>query len=254
MSSNVPPLYTDTPLALIHTPKFETGKDDPFTMEASHMALSHNSFIRGFNTIYQQAPRLKPSDKTDFAGYCIAWADLVLTHHHYEETDFFPNVDKAAGQTGLMAGAVHEHEAFSTGLTRFKTYLVDKGADFDSDELISILDSFKDPLYDHLKSEPGQIVALSKYNTKEHPIDILAIADAAGKKVVTIPFLFSTLPVFFLNQETHEFEDGMWHGVFPPLGTVAKAVMNKAVPMWNSGRRWRFVSCDADGKAKRLAV
>ncbi|PSR97190.1 hypothetical protein BD289DRAFT_459052 [Coniella lustricola] len=249
----MPPLYTDTPLALIPTPKYETGKDDPFTIEASNMALSHNAFIRGFNTIYQQAPRLKPSDKADFAGYCIAWAELVLTHHHYEETDFFPNVNKAAGKTHLMAGAVHEHEAFSTGLVRFKNYLLDTGADFDVEELIQILMSFKDPLYEHLKSEPGEIVALARYNTPETPIDILKIADAAGKKVVTIPMLFNCLPVFFLNQESHEFEDGMWLGVWPPLGTVGKAVMNRAIPMWQSSR-WRFASCDADGKRKELAV
>ena len=34
-------------------------QDDPFTIEASHMALSHDTFIRGFNTIYQQAPRVR---------------------------------------------------------------------------------------------------------------------------------------------------------------------------------------------------
>lgn len=37
-------------------------------------------------------------------------------------------------------------------------------------------------LYDCLKAEPGAIVALSKIYTAEHPIDILGIADAAGKK------------------------------------------------------------------------
>jgi hypothetical protein len=65
--------------------------------------------------------------------------------------------------------------------------------------------------------------------------------------------MFNTLPVFFLNMETVEFEGGMWHGVFPPLKGVARFIMNQAVPMWHSGR-WRFVSCSPDGKAKRLAV
>ena len=145
------------------------------------MALSHNAFIRGFNTIYQQAPRLTDSDKKDFAEYCTAWVDTVLTHHHYEETDFFPNVNKAAGRTDLMAGAVHEHDAFQTGLQRFKAYLQDAGAGFGSGELIRIMDSFKEPLHKHLSSEPGEIVALAKYSTPENPIDVLAIADAAGK-------------------------------------------------------------------------
>lgn len=247
-------MYTDTPLALIPTPKFESGKDDPFTIEASHMALSHNAFIRGFNTIYQQAPRVhKPADKTDFVGYCLAWVDCVATHHHYEETELFPNIDKAAGQKGLMDGAVHEHEAFTGGLDKFRTYLQNKGADFAAAELIAIMDEFKEPLHSHLKSEPPAILALAKYNTKDTPIDILGIADAAGKKQVSLGFMFNTLPVFFLNMETVEFEGGMWHEVFPPLKGAARTVMNKAVPLWHSGR-WRFVSCSADGRRKRLAV
>lgn len=73
------------------------------------MALSHNSFIRGFNSIYQQAPRVTSPDKADFAAYSLAWHSCVEQHHHYEEKEFFPAVDKAAGKTGLMGHAVQEH-------------------------------------------------------------------------------------------------------------------------------------------------
>lgn len=73
------------------------------------MALSHNSFIRGFNSIYQQAPRVLPANRADFVGYCIAWHDCVDAHHNYEETDLFPSIDKAAGISGLMDSAVDEH-------------------------------------------------------------------------------------------------------------------------------------------------
>ncbi|KAK9418954.1 putative Hemerythrin-like domain-containing protein [Seiridium unicorne] len=256
MAGSAPPIYRDTPLSLIPTPKFQTGKDDPFTIEASHMALSHNAFIRGFNSIYQQAPRVQtPTDKTDFIGYCLAWIECVKTHHQYEESELFPNINKAAGQTGLMDDAVHEHEAFYGGMDRMKEYLTTNGNGngFSSTELISIMDSFKEPLHSHLSAEPPAIVALAKYNTVERPIDILAIANAAGKKQVNLSFMFNTLPVFFLNMETAKFEDGMWHEVFPPLKGLARTVMNKAVPMWQSGR-WRFVSCSPDGNAKQLAV
>lgn len=109
MTTKMPPMYSDSPLPVLHTPKFETGETDPFTIEASHMALSHNSFIRGFNSIYQQAPRIPEADRLDFAGYCLAWHSLIHQHHYYEETDFFPNIDKAAGKKGLMDGAVNEH-------------------------------------------------------------------------------------------------------------------------------------------------
>ena len=35
-------------------------------MDASHMALVHNVFIRGYNSIYQQAPHIRPADYRDF--------------------------------------------------------------------------------------------------------------------------------------------------------------------------------------------
>ncbi|MCJ1295865.1 hypothetical protein MMC34_007429 [Xylographa carneopallida] len=251
--TGVPPLYSDTPLAMIHTPKYETGNADPFTIEASHMALSHNSFIRGFNSIYQQAPRIKPTDSTDFVGYCLAWHDCVAEHHHYEETEFFTAIDKAVGEKGVMDGAVEQHAAFHDGLERFKSYLLEKGADFSYNELIAIMDSFSEPLYTHLKAEPPQILALSRFSTPERPIDIVAMALEAGKKSVTLKFVFNVLPVFLLNMETVDFEGGMWHNVFPPFNAAVKWVLTKAAPLWKR-RQWRFASCTADGKVKQLAV
>lgn len=155
------------------------------------MALSHNAFIRGFNSIYQQASRLRePRDKSDFVDYCQAWIECVKTHHHYEETDLFPNINKAAGTTGLMEDAVHEHELFYGGMDRMKAYLDETGAEFSAAELISIMDSFKEPLHSHLKAEPPAIVDLARYSTEQNPIDIMDIAAAAGKTLLlrTKPF------------------------------------------------------------------
>lgn len=107
-------------------------------------------------------------------------------------------------------------------MDRFKAYLHKEGDNFSATELISIMDSFKDALHCHLKSEPPTIVALSKYSTPENPIDILGIADAAGKKQLSLRFVFDILPVFFLNMDTLDFEGGMWHEVFPPLEGLIK--------------------------------
>ncbi|KAI1271195.1 hypothetical protein F5Y07DRAFT_392960 [Xylaria sp. FL0933] len=248
-----PPMYSDIPLATLPTPQFQTGETDPFTVEASHMVLSHNAFIRGFNSIYQQAPRVKDADKADFVGYCLAWHDCVDAHHHYEETELFPNINKVCGRTDLMNTAVEEHAMFFGGMNQMKAYLQHEGANFKGSELVTILDSFKDALYSHLKAEPPAIVALKQYSTTEKPIDILGIADAAGKKQVNISFVFNVLPVFLLNMETVDFEGGMWHDEFPPFKGLVKWILTSAVPAWQSGR-WRFVACSAEGRHKQLAV
>ncbi|RYO89286.1 hypothetical protein DL762_003309 [Monosporascus cannonballus] len=171
-----PPTYTDTPLAVLHTPQFETG-----------------------------------------------------------ETGLFPNINKAAGWADLMNTAVDEHATFHGGMERMKAYLEKERANLQAAELIVILDSFKDAF------------------TTERPINILGIADVAGKKQVNLSFVFNILPVFLLNMDTADFEHGMWHEVFPPFKGAAKWVLTKAVPAWHSGR-WRFAACSLEGKAKRLAV
>lgn len=84
-------------------------KKDPFTMGASHMTLSHNSLIRGFNSIYQQAPRISASDYKDFTGYCLAWHRCVEQHHMHEEVNYFPEIERMTGQKGVMDGEVEQH-------------------------------------------------------------------------------------------------------------------------------------------------
>ncbi|KAK0734118.1 hypothetical protein B0T26DRAFT_635089 [Lasiosphaeria miniovina] len=162
MAAAVPPMYTNTPLVVIATPQFETGETDPFTVAASHMALSHNAFIRGFNSIYQRAPRVPPAMKNDFVGYCIAWHACVAAHHRFEETELFPNLDKAASQHGLWGAAFHG------GMGRFKGYLLEEGAGFSGTGLMAIMNSFKEQLHSHLKAEPPAIVALAKHSTAEN--------------------------------------------------------------------------------------
>jgi hypothetical protein len=81
----------------------------------------------------------------------------------------------------------------------------------------------------------------------------VALALAAGKEQVSMSFLFNILPVFFLNLESVDFENGLWHDVFPPVNKPTKWIMTKGAPMWRSGL-WRFASCTPDGTFKQLAV
>lgn len=99
------------------------------------MALSHNALIRGFNSIYQTAPRLFPESETegpksapaakltkseladaqrDFVQYCLAWARLLDEHHRVEEEGIFPAVEKIVGEKGVMGREAEEHGWFSS--------------------------------------------------------------------------------------------------------------------------------------------
>ena len=78
-------------------------------MDASHMALVYNVFIRGYNSIYQQAPHIQPVDYRDFLGYCLAWHEMVQGHHDSEEEVLFPGIEEATGVKGIMDGEKAEH-------------------------------------------------------------------------------------------------------------------------------------------------
>lgn len=115
------------------------------------------------------------------------------------------------------------------------------------------MDSFAKPFYAHLEQESKALAELRRFSSPEKPLDLVKMAQSAGKKSLTPNFLFNVLPVFLLNMETIEFEDGRWHGVFPPSPFAANYVLKVLVPMWQS-KRWRFVSCLPDGRIKQLAV
>jgi hypothetical protein len=115
------------------------------------------------------------------------------------------------------------------------------------------MDSFSVPLYSHLVSEPKALVALSRFSTpNENPFDITLIALEQGKKQVSLGFTLNVMPMFLLNMEEVEFENGMW-STFPPVPSAVKWVLKSLVPLWQR-RLWRFASCDSRGKRKQLAV
>lgn len=73
------------------------------------MALAHNVIIRGLNSIYLQAPHLKPSDHSSFISYCKCWAELLDEHHDMEESVFFPEIERITGKVEIMDVNVEQH-------------------------------------------------------------------------------------------------------------------------------------------------
>jgi hypothetical protein len=41
------------------------------------MALGHNMIVRGLNSIYLQAPLVKPEDHEDFIQYALCWYQVL---------------------------------------------------------------------------------------------------------------------------------------------------------------------------------
>ncbi|KAM3428780.1 hypothetical protein MY4824_008631 [Beauveria thailandica] len=249
--------WADAPIPLVATPQHLTEKTDLFTAGATHMALVHNALIRGFNSIYQQAPYIDEQLSHDFIQYSLTWASFVTSHHHDEEDNLFGKVSDLLDDKTVWAATHKEHEAFIDGVVQFQTYLKDLSASssrLPADELLRIMDSFRAPLGDHLHSEVQTIAALAAH--PKAPADGSEEAAAAalvfktwGKKTVTKAGLLDVVPFFFLNLD-RTFEGGRW-AHWPPMPGPVRWILTNVVGAYY-GNWWRFASCGADGSPREL--
>lgn len=73
------------------------------------MCVIHNSLLRGLNSIYIQGPNIHPPEYKDFIGYSLCWHSVVHEHHTSEEDQFFPEIEEAVGEKGLLDSNVQQH-------------------------------------------------------------------------------------------------------------------------------------------------
>jgi hemerythrin-like domain-containing protein len=80
-----------------------------FTIGATHMAHIHNAILRGYNSVYQQAPHITDADKPAFVGYALTWYNFVKSHHDDEEAELFPKVAELLGSNEIWKETHEEH-------------------------------------------------------------------------------------------------------------------------------------------------
>ncbi|KAJ4320756.1 hypothetical protein N0V84_005696 [Fusarium piperis] len=249
--------WADGPMKLVVTPQYETKKTDLFTKGATHMALLHNAIIRGFNSIYLQAPHVKDADKADFIGYSQTWFRFVKSHHDDEEENLFPKVKDLLGDEAVWTETHEEHESFLAPLAEFNTYLTDLSShpiDLDAAEVIRLMDAFKVNFEHHFHSEISTIAALADH--AKAPNDDTPEGQAAGltfktwgKKTVTKAGVLDVVPFFLLNLDRTS-EEGMWAN-WPPMPAPVTWGLTNIAGSWY-GTWWKFASCDSQGKPQEL--
>ncbi|XXH04370.1 enhancer of mRNA decapping [Hypoxylon texense] len=248
--------WADSPIQLVTTPQYETKKTDIFTTGATHMALLHNAILRGYNSIYQQAPHVKPGDKYDFIGYALTWHKFVATHHDDEEATLFPKVEEVLGDKGVWAATHQEHEAFLGGLAEFATYLrgvENKATEFSGEKLVQIMDGFREPFAAHFHSEIATIAGLASHPNAPKPgspeeAQASATFKSWGKSTVTKAGTLDVVPFFLLNLDGTA-EEGTWAG-WPPIPAPIKWGLVNVAGAYHA-RRWKFSSC-AGGRPRKL--
>jgi len=134
------------------------------------MVAIHNIFIRGINTIYNQAIKVGESgteaDRLEFCEFAAVWSLGLHEHHGMEEDTVFPDIENVAGAKGIMETNVQQHEAFTGGLEKYDAYLrkVQGGEEkYDGRKLVAIIDDFGKLLAEHLSDEIVTLRGLYKY-------------------------------------------------------------------------------------------
>lgn len=129
------------------------------------MTHAHNAVIRGLNAIVQQAPHVSDAtsedyneqDVKDLLSYVKSWTKMVNHHHHVEEAVIFPEIEKIPGCSGMTEDPRHQHDLFHPGMDRLLAYAESiKPSDYrwdGKDGMKEIIDSFAQPLTDHLSAE-----------------------------------------------------------------------------------------------------
>lgn len=150
------------PYPLIALPEgtiITSAKKDVKGMLHIDMAMIHNVFIRGVNSVYNNAPNVAPQDIPAFAGYCLVVIDAVRDHHEYEETFIFPVLDKRIPE---VAGNLEQHKSFHEGMDIFKQYMTavkDGKEEYDGEKTRQLCKGFADSMVRHLHDEVRKSVS-----------------------------------------------------------------------------------------------
>ncbi|KAK3385611.1 hemerythrin HHE cation binding domain-containing protein [Podospora didyma] len=217
---------------------------------------------RGLNSIYLQAPHIKPEDEKAFCKYVLCWHLFLDLHHSSEEADFFPMIEQMAGETGIMAANVEQHYAFDDGLEKFGAYFRDVQAGkekYDGKKVGALINSFGEILTQHLHSEIPTLVSLKRFGPEkmnglpalqervaQHAVKRLGVAGivwcyanvnrTADEGIFSwwppapAPFTLAMTAIFwYLNQDVTKFGSADRHGNPRELYAVLKDEPEKAL-------------------------
>ncbi|KAK9328772.1 hypothetical protein V1520DRAFT_203095 [Lipomyces starkeyi] len=202
------------------------------------MALVHNIIIRGWNSMFLQARKLKNADVPDFLNYCQAWYWFVVGHHDSEEAVLFPASRRQRVLRVLWMRM--SKTAFHHGLAEMKSYIetgLATPSKYDGDEFVKIFDSFAEAFHSHLTNEPLKLVSLASYN-----FDMETTRDATTQHALQRYSTTDVLPILWYNLDT-KYEGGIWED-FPPLPAPVKWGMVNVMGWWRSNW-WCFSSCSS---------
>jgi hypothetical protein len=222
------------------------------------MAHIHNAILRGYNSIYLQAPHVAQENKPAFVGYALTWYKFVKGHHDDEEGGLFPAVAGVLGvvDADLWREMYEEHEAFLEGLGKYRECLegLETPGGFDGEKLREVMEGFREPFEAHFHSEIGTIASFAELpgapaEGSEREREAAAIFKAWGKKTIMTAGIADVAPFFLMNLDA-TYEEERWADR-PPIPPPVRWGLINIAGSWNWSW-WKFASCDSSGQPQQL--
>ncbi|KDR77180.1 hypothetical protein GALMADRAFT_1327590 [Galerina marginata CBS 339.88] len=213
-------------------PVLTSLEEDPQALFATDMALIHNVFIRGLNSMWRNAPLVKPGDEYGFAGYCLACIDAIHGHHHGEELFIFPFL-----QTKLnMAHNLEQHEAFHASMDAFQDYMKKvqlKKEPYDGAKARELVEAFANDLSQHLHDEIDTISpeCMKAFDDDKEGMD--KMLKALEQHIKAQPGKLTVFP--FVVTHHNPKEAPRW----PPAPAAIKWFARNIAP-WRHPSYWKF--------------
>lgn len=150
MSSDEKNRYPLIPVSCPSDCDFDANIVATFVIEVK---LFTNASIRALNSMYYNAPRVKPGDEGDFAGYCLTSIAAIYDGHQEQALEklVFPVLQEVNDMTPF----VQRHASYRDRINMFNEYMksvAEKGP-YDGTKARELLESFGDDLVDTLRQE-----------------------------------------------------------------------------------------------------
>ncbi|KAH8092216.1 hypothetical protein BXZ70DRAFT_464504 [Cristinia sonorae] len=223
-----------------HGPKPTDGHDAQYWT----MAGIHAFILNGLISIYEQAATIPEEKAVDFCGYALQWTSATHHHHHVEETAYFPMFSHKFDTSFVE----QEHSTFTPGLEALDSYLVSclpTGAPYglgevageheqqkyDGSRVISIIDSFAEPLCKHLIQEVNSMEPDKLRAAGLTEAEMQTIAQESMKQSKKLPL--TTIVVYSIMLSPKEID-------FPPFSSFLRYYVVPYVLAFPNRRWWQF--------------
>ncbi|KAF8308884.1 hypothetical protein DL93DRAFT_2086374 [Clavulina sp. PMI_390] len=209
------------------------------------MSCVHGSLMNMLKNIYVLGPTIMPKDRDDFVQYGLMWCSVLHTHHHEEETWYFPALNKAINVETIEK----EHEKFQKPLQEMEEYLVSclpagavwgihntkipigsPNGVFDAAKLNAIIDTLLPNFIPHFCDEISYLDP-AKLDAFVSEAEFKAVEKIAEKEIGALPTAYVVaLYLHILNP------------AFPPAPWFVTSILIPWVFYWKHRNIWRFVT------------